>query len=483
MRVMWLSTGSSMLNGDEAASLTAPLERALTDHFADQIHLAVVFESEYKGQAKTVRGIATYYPINADVNQVVFSYQSWERTKAELLRVIEDFRPDIIQCFGSEWRYGAIAECVSVPVVIHMMGFLNIYFPALDMVRGYCAIPADSRRKAPEQRPEDVAAAFERQRMKANHYFMGRTEWDKNIVKYYSPGAMYFHVPEAIKPRIYRAAGRWKYHYNGKLRLLTISSADDRKGNEIILRTARILKELLHIDFEWRVAGSRDFFPFFERRTGIRHQDVNISLLGRIDTPRIIEELSSADFFIHPSIIDNSSNSICEAQLIGCPVIASNVGGTAQLIEDSVTGFLYPYNEPHTLAFLIGNLYREEGVLTRISQSETEMARKRHDPKLVGEAVLHTYESVIKDWESRPRVQPNAPDQELPAAVAATAEAQYAYSVISNAACRKMTAPLCAVLDRLKRFPPFALFVKGLKCLKDHGVRYTWRKARDKLRH
>ena len=136
MRVMWLSTGSSMLNNDESLTLTAPLEAFLTEYYSDQLRLAVVFEAEYEGQARTVRGMTTYYPVNADINQVAFSYQNWERTKAELLRAIADFQPDIIQCFGSEWPYGAIAECISVPVVIHMMGFLNLYFPALDMVRG-----------------------------------------------------------------------------------------------------------------------------------------------------------------------------------------------------------------------------------------------------------------------------------------------------------------------------------------------------------
>ena len=62
------------------------------------------------------------------------------------------------------------------------------------------------------------------------------------------------------------------------------------------------------------------------------------------------------------------------------------------------------------------------------------------------------------------------------------AEAQYAYSVISNAACWKMTAPLRALLDWLKGFPVFFLLVKGLKCLKDNGLRYTWNKVKDKLR-
>ena len=517
MKVMWMSSGSSMLHDDESISLTAPLEGILAEYCADQIRLAVVFESEYEGQVTTVKGITTYYPINASMNQVAFSYQGWESAKTELLRAVADFQPDIIHCFGSEWPYGAIAESVSVPVVIHMMGFLNTYFPALDMVLGY-----NASEKGPVSRPEDGASAFERRIMKANDYFMGRTEWDRNIVKYYAPGAKYYHVPEAIKPRIYRASGRWKYHYQGKLRLLTISSADYRKGNEIILRTARILKEQLNIDFEWRVAGSKDFFSFFEQRTGINRQDVNIDLIGRIDTRQIIEELSSADFFIHPSILDNSPNSICEAQLIGCPVIASNVGGIPQLIESGETGFLYPYHEPHTLAFLIGNLYREEEVLTRISRNEAAESRRRHDPKRIADTVVRTYASVIADWKSNQ--QESAQSQEHQPTVSAAFEevlieedrspeyvdlvlelahyrehyfaaiaqredlkqqleyAQYAYSVITNAASWKITAPLRMGLDFLKRFPPFALFVKGLKCLKDHGARYTWEKMRTKLR-
>ena len=99
-----------------------------------------------------------------------------------------------------------------------MMGFLNTYFPALDMVMGYSADSAD----AFKARPEDGAGAFERRIMQANHYFTGRTEWDKNIVKYYARNAKYYHVPEAIRQGIYRASGRWQYHYHGKLRLLTI---------------------------------------------------------------------------------------------------------------------------------------------------------------------------------------------------------------------------------------------------------------------
>ncbi|MBR1842194.1 MAG: glycosyltransferase [Oscillospiraceae bacterium] len=63
------------------------------------------------------------------------------------------------------------------------------------------------------------------------------------------------------------------------------------------------------------------------------------------------------------------------------------------------------------------------------------------------------------------------------------AEAQNAYAVISNAASWKMTKPIRALLDLLKRIPLFALMVKGLKCLKDNGWSYTWRKIKYKLKH
>ena len=57
------------------------------------------------------------------------------------------------------------------------------------------------------------------------------------------------------------------------------------------------------------------------------------------------------------------------------------------------------------------------------------------------------------------------------------------YDAISNAACWKMIKPLRLLLDLLKRMPLFALFVGGMKYLKDNGLRYTWRLVKTKLRN
>ncbi len=408
MRVLWIAPGCSLQDEEENPNLTGRTERVLTQYGGDRVRLAVAYMADGAHESKlTQRGIV-YYAVDADL-RVGISDEAWERARAELLRIIEVFRPDLIQCFGAEWPYGAIAEAVEIPVVIHMMGFLDVYFLSIQMASGAgspesgkesrlkAAVKRLFPREAPRESAEDRCRRMERRVMSANRYFFGRTEWDRNIVRYYAPGSRYFSVQEAVKPCIYEAAGQWAYHGGEKLRLFSLSSADDRKGNEIILRTAEILKNLLHLEVEWKVAGHRDFFPRFEQRTGIRCEDVGVQLLGMIGSREIIEELKAADLFIHPSIMDNSPHAICEAQLVGCPVIASNVGGVPDLVEDGETGFLYPYNEPHTLAFLIANLYKEGARLTGISRNEVRTARARHDPETIAETMLRAYETILEE--------------------------------------------------------------------------------------
>ena len=417
MRVLWIADSCSLQDGEHNSCLRARYEWAFAE-YAPDVELAMAYAADGKHDDRIVQNVITYYAVHADM-MIGITEEQWEQARAELLQIIDEFKPDVIQCFGIEWPYGRIAEATQVPVVVHMMGFLNIYYMSIDMVHGRVCTEENKEtekeslcarvhkklsgmigKKTPNEpfvRPEVPRAESERRAMAANRYFLGRTEWDRNIVKYYSPGAEYFHVDEIVKLSVYAAAGTWKPCRDGILRLFTCSAGDDRKGNEIILRTAKILKELMNIDFVWKVAGNRAFFAMVEERTGIRGEDVNVESIGYIDDPAIIEELSKADFFIHPSIIDNSPHSVCEAQLIGCPVISSNVGGLPQLVSDGETGWLYPYNEPHTLAFLIGNLRGDRDFLEEVSRRETETALKRHDAKKITGELIEVYERICSN--------------------------------------------------------------------------------------
>lgn len=65
------------------------------------------------------------------------------------------------------------------------------------------------------------------------------------------------------------------------------------------------------------------------------------------DVPRFLAEM---DVFVSPSLTEGLSNAIMEAMASGCCVVASDVGGTGELIEDGVTGLLFPSRDKDALA-------------------------------------------------------------------------------------------------------------------------------------
>lgn len=405
MRVLWFSVTPSLYDEKKYGGWIASLER-IVRQYGKEIELGIAFEYN-ESEVKVTRNGVTYYPMNVSntikdrlIEKVDFEYK-WNRVREKMLEVIENFKPDVIQCFGSEWLYGLIVEYTDIPVVIHMQGFSNIYNESSELVysdweyiRCNHYNPKVAFTTLTNRRKNEESLEKERRLMKNNKFFMGRTSWDREIVENYSPKSKYFYCSEALRPEIY-GASKWNPESSDIMRLVTITQAGTLKGNEIILRTARILKEQFDFAFKWSVAGNTEAFMVAEKKTGIKHDNYNISLLGMIDAVTVANTLEKSDAYIHPAIIDNSPNSLCEAQVVGCPVIAANVGGIASLVENGKTGLLYPYNEPHMLAFEIMKLRSESGIAREMSKNEIKVAAERHDPETIYEHLLETYNFIV----------------------------------------------------------------------------------------
>ena len=86
----------------------------------------------------------------------------------------------------------------------------------------------------------------------------------------------------------------------------------------------------------------------------------NIEFTGLLNENQMIERLLKTNVFILPSAIENSSNSLGEAMLLGLPCIASNTGGTMDILKHKEEGLLYPYTEPAILAEYIGRFFEND---------------------------------------------------------------------------------------------------------------------------
>jgi len=95
--------------------------------------------------------------------------------------------------------------------------------------------------------------------------------------------------------------------------------------------------------------------------------------------------------YVHPSYIDNSPNSVCEAQLLGAAVVATSVGGVPSLIDDGQTGFLVHSGRPDEIAERIVALYRNKALLRKVGRQGREVAMKRHDRAKIVSDLMDVY--------------------------------------------------------------------------------------------
>ena len=76
--------------------------------------------------------------------------------------------------------------------------------------------------------------------------------------------------------------------------------------------------------------------------------DGRLRFLGLVEDP--IPLLPRMDIFVLPSHMEGMSNALLEAMAAGRPVVATNVGGNAEVVQDGVTGLLVPPRDPQRLA-------------------------------------------------------------------------------------------------------------------------------------
>ena len=86
-----------------------------------------------------------------------------------------------------------------------------------------------------------------------------------------------------------------------------------------------------------------------------------------------------------------------EAQIMGVPVIATNVGGIPSLIKDGETGLLINPGDPDVLADAIIRILSDKALGKRLGAQAREFILKEFNSDLMVEDTLAVYEKVISE--------------------------------------------------------------------------------------
>ncbi len=392
MRILWFSVTPSLFNphsnGHNGGGWIASLERIVQEVPDVELGVAFNFPNSIFCYEK---GKTIYYPIT-------------QGNLKTYKRIITDFKPDLIQIFGSENEFGVICGETDIPVVIHIQGCLPPYHNALFPV-GMSSIDFFTQ-KGLSWRYRYIGlrseSAFRKNAEKEINtiqhcrYFMGRTDWDKGLIDLFHPGATYFHCEEALRDSFLQGKERWSWQTGQKKIFVSVISRPWYKGCDLILKTAQLLCRFTDFDFEWQVYGIPEML-FFEHKYGIKAEQVHVKIMGTVSSEDLVEAICKASCYVHTSYIDNSPNSLCEAQILGAPVLATHVGGISSLIKDGVSGILFPANDPYTLATLLKKIVQEKGLAEALGNEARKQALQRHNPEHIKQTLVQIYRRIINE--------------------------------------------------------------------------------------
>ncbi|WP_295728115.1 glycosyltransferase family 4 protein [uncultured Muribaculum sp.] len=325
--------------------------------------------------------------------------------KDQVESVLADFHPDLIHVFGLECPLSEIIENIDIPSVVHLQGIINpvaiSYLPF--------GFSSETLRKHGVWWRENIfnngfkyyynetlrRCKREKQLYKVLKCCTGRTDWDKAVTELYAPQCQYYNVNEILRPDFYSTL---PINPRDKIEVLKIASTISEtiyKGLDLIVKTAKILNEF-DIKFEWRIIGVKAnsaYVNLVKHTLGMQISS-NVVFEGVKNPQEIIEILDTTDVYVHPSYIDNSPNSVCEAQLLGVPVIATNVGGVSSLITSGETGILVPTNEPHILTSKLIEIKNNFELRKMLSLSGRNAALKRHNCNDIINKIIAIYQNL-----------------------------------------------------------------------------------------
>jgi glycosyltransferase involved in cell wall biosynthesis len=155
------------------------------------------------------------------------------------------------------------------------------------------------------------------------------------------------------------------------------------------------------VPFELLLAGDGPERNRLERQAISLGIGERVKFLGEIDDVPAL--LSTAHIAVHPSRSEGLSNTILEAMAEGLPVVATNVGGTPEIINDNRSGLLVPPNDAHSLAAKVRLLLDRPDLRAQLGSAGLEVVRQRFNVERVATQYEHIYESVLSA-EPAPRV-------------------------------------------------------------------------------
>lgn len=114
-----------------------------------------------------------------------------------------------------------------------------------------------------------------------------------------------------------------------------------------------------------------------------------------ISREKLRDEFARATTLFLPTREDNCPMVVLEAQASGVPVIASNVGGVPDLVEDGVTGLLTNPDLPSTMSIALEKILSDKALARHLAECGRKRALACYHPNVIATKHVEIYRQII----------------------------------------------------------------------------------------
>jgi glycosyltransferase involved in cell wall biosynthesis len=159
----------------------------------------------------------------------------------------------------------------------------------------------------------------------------------------------------------------------GKQIILTVGRLVERKGIRYLIDAMKLLPESLKAELV--VVGGGPLNETLEAYARGQGHEQRVKFAGQVSEEELSRFYQNASVYVQPAIVDSRGDTemlgvvLLEAMHYGVPVIASNVGGIPDVVNDGMTGLLVPQKDPKALALAIERLLSDLSLAKKLANN------------------------------------------------------------------------------------------------------------------
>lgn len=331
-------------------------------------------------------------------------HKELEETFSEIL---QKETPDLVHIWGTEYTYSyAMAKSYHCRerTIISIQGIISRCASAYmadipnSVSRGWTfrdIVRFDNLKS--QQHKFAKRGVYEEMTLRLAGNLVGRTEWDQAIGLRFNSSAKYYKCNEILRTSFYEKKGQWTEENCERYSLFLSQGGYPLKGLHKVIEAVAQLKssypalklyiagsnkKKFHGATFWEKLRQSSYDRYIEKLVKKYSLEDSIVALGNLTEGEMAERLLKTNIFISAASMENESNSLSEAKLIGVPCVVSYAGGTTSRIEHGVDGFHYQYEESYMLAFYLKQIFEDPELASRVSRNAMRRAAVVNDREM-----------------------------------------------------------------------------------------------------